>query len=519
MRAGVLRIGFDGAHERVARVRKAFQLHQHQAHAVPRRRGGRLVGQDLAIGLERQLEAAQMGQQQREIEPRADELRRELQRLPEALDGVFRVALVREDDADVVPRQRVPRIDFRRVPVGRERVRRLAGLMQHDAALVPELGRIGDLVDQRFVDLERIGEVALEEMDFGHRLAHQLPILAAFDREPILPQRLRVVALLPEREPEIVVRQLARLRDLGRGLVAQPLLGRFTLRAIAFQRKIRLRAGEWRIELNRALRCGAGVLMPPHVAQHERHQVVRVGIVRVERDGSLERGQRRLVQPAIVVDLAEIEVYDRRIGLLFHRAQQPFGRHLQPPAGLLGEAELDDRGHILRPVGQQLLEFRDGVFVGGENRVRAPHLPARVAIVGRAAELFLELGDAAVVVAGVVIRDLEIALRDLHARIELERARELFDRLGDEALLVVEDAQIVVRPRIRRIDPAGKRAEDREVTLGNRRSRRRHGQLRRMASKMALRDARSGRSRKWPRSPSRASMLNSVSTQNTKSRS
>src|SRR5438045_8277188 len=40
-----------------------------------------------------------------------------------------------------------------------------------------------------------------------------------------------------------------------------------------------------------------------------------------------------------------------------------------------------------------------------------------------------------------------------------------------------------------------------------------------MASKMALRDARSGRSRKWPRSPSRASMLNSVSTQNTKSRS
>ena len=81
-------------------------------------------------------------------------------------------------------------------------------------------------MDQRFVDLERIGEVALEEMDFGHRLAHQVTIFAAFDREPILPQRLRVVAFLPEREPEIVVCQLACLRDLGRGLVAQPLLGR-----------------------------------------------------------------------------------------------------------------------------------------------------------------------------------------------------------------------------------------------------------------------------------------------------
>src|SRR5206468_6753566 len=86
-------------------------------------------------------------------------------------------------------------------------------------------------------------------MDFGHRLAHQTPVFAALDREPVLAQRLCVVALLPEREPEVEMRELAALGDLGRGLLAQALLGRLALGAIALERQVRLRARERRVGL------------------------------------------------------------------------------------------------------------------------------------------------------------------------------------------------------------------------------------------------------------------------------
>jgi hypothetical protein len=46
-----------------------------------------------------------------------------------------------------------------------------------------------------------------------------------------------------------------------------------------------------------------------------------------------------------------------------------------------------------------------------------------------------QLRHAAVVVAGVEIGDLEIALRDLHFRVELERARERGDASPNKPLL------------------------------------------------------------------------------------
>src|SRR5437667_4275699 len=46
-----------------------------------------------------------------------------------------------------------------------------------------------------------------------------------------------------------------------------------------------------------------------------------------------------------------------RSGLLLDGAHEPFGRHLQPAPRLLGEPQLDDRRHVLRLVGEQLLEF------------------------------------------------------------------------------------------------------------------------------------------------------------------
>ena len=85
------------------------------------------------------------------------------------------------------------------------------------------------------------------------------------------------------------MRELGALGDLGRRHVAQSLLGGLAFGAIALQRQVCLGARERRIELDRALGSGACVLMAPHVAEHERHQVVRVGVVGVERDGALQR--------------------------------------------------------------------------------------------------------------------------------------------------------------------------------------------------------------------------------------
>ena len=371
MRAGVLRIRLDGPHERVARVGKAFQLHQHQADAVPRGRGCRLAGEDLTIRLERELEAAQMGQEQREVEPRADELRRELERLPKRFDRILGAALVREDHPDVVPRERVAGIHLRRLTVRDHGVRRPPRLMQHDTPLVPELRRIGDFVDERLVELERVREVALEEVHLRHRLAHQPPILAALDREAIFAERFGVIALLPEREPEVVMRQLAAFHHFRRGLLAQPVLGRLALGAVPLQRQVGLRACERRVQLNRALGGGARVLMTTHVAQHERHQIMGVGVVRIERDRALQRGQRGLVQAAIVVDLPQVEVHDARIGLLLRGVLEPLGRDLQPASRLLGETELDNRRHVFRLVGEQRFEFGDRFLESAQNRVRA----------------------------------------------------------------------------------------------------------------------------------------------------
>ena len=115
-----------------------------------------------------------------------------------------------------------------------------------------------------------------------------------------------------------------------------------------------------------------------------------------------------------------------------------------------------------------------------------------------------------------MVGDLEVFLGDLHARVELQGAEELLDRLGDEALLIVENAEVVVRPRIGGIDAAGERAEDREIAFGEGGPGHGEPQVSRMASKMARRLARSGSSRKCPRSlRSGSSNRNWVSTQNT----
>ncbi len=157
---GVVRVGLDCADERVARVREALELDQHDPDAVPRGRGVGLVRENLAVGFERQLKAAQVEEEQREVEPRGDEFRAQTQRRAKPLDCLVGGALLGQHHADVVPGERVLGIDLDRPAVGVERVGRASYLVQHDAAFVPQLRRVGVFAQQTLVQLEGRREVA-----------------------------------------------------------------------------------------------------------------------------------------------------------------------------------------------------------------------------------------------------------------------------------------------------------------------------------------------------------------------
>src|SRR6185295_19617849 len=90
----------------------------------------------------------------------------------------------------------------------------------------------------------RLGILA-EDVDLRRRLEHEVAVFALLEREPILPKRLVEIALLAEREPEIVARELAVAAHLH--LATAPLLaGRdgvlVALRLILLDGQIRLRA-------------------------------------------------------------------------------------------------------------------------------------------------------------------------------------------------------------------------------------------------------------------------------------
>src|SRR5439155_8242436 len=107
-------------------------------------------------------------------------------------------------------------------------------------------------------------------MDLRHGLAYEPPVFAALDREAILAQRLRVVAFLPEREPQVVMRELAAFGDLRLRLFAQPVLGRLPLGTVALQGQVGLGAGERRVELDGPLGRGARLLVAAPVAERQR---------------------------------------------------------------------------------------------------------------------------------------------------------------------------------------------------------------------------------------------------------
>jgi len=367
--------------------------------------------------------------------------------------------------------------------------------------------------EQLVVELHRLLRLAPQQVHLRHRLLDQHRVFGALECLRILVQRFAVVALLPEGEAEVEVRELPVGVHLHlRGTPARACRGQLleALGARLVDDEVRLGARQRRIELNR-LACDAlGVLVTAHVAEHESHQVVRVGILRVELDRLLERLERPFVHAAIVQRLADVEVDDGALRIEREGALQVAERAVQIPVGAFGEAELDERADVVGVIPKQRLELARGVGRLAEQRVRPPELPPRVAVCWLESQPLLQLRDALVVVAGVEVGDLEVALRDLHLLVELERAHERADGFLVQPLVVVQHPEVVVRPGVRRIDPPGERPQHFTVAFRGE-SRHDHGgwfrYATRTARRMACSDAGSGSNRKKPRSRSSTSVM------------
>src|SRR5690242_13307032 len=85
-------------------------------------------------------------------------------------------------------------------------------------------------------------------------------------------------------------------------------------------------------------------------------------------------------------------------------------------------------------------------------------------IVRIGAQAFLELLEATLENPALTVGDLEISARYSHALVEREGARESENRLLRQPFSEVEDSEVVVRARVRRIDSASERPKDVDLT-------------------------------------------------------
>ena len=435
---------------------------------------------------------------QREVESRRVEAGLPLEGGPERGHRGVGAGCTGPEDAEVVPGEGVGAVGGDRVLVRGGGLIATAGLVQADAALVPQLRHPRVLPQQLVVELERRRMVPPQQVHLRHRLQHERAVLARLQRHAVFAQRLGEVALLPEREPELVVRERIPLQRYAIGIgacAARPprlprLRGLLALRHQPLEREVRLRPRQHGVERNGALGRPQRALVQSHVAVDEREQVVRFGVVGIVPDGGLERLERRVVEPAVVERFALVEPRDGAAGIELGGEREAAARRLDAAARLLGKAQVNQRGNIGGRAGEEFLERLCRQVVPAQARVGAAQFPACLAVVGRAAQAFLELRHAAIVEAALAVGQLEVVLRHLHARVDLERAGERGDRLADHALLVVEDPEVVVRAGVRRVDATRERPEDGEVAIGERWTRHR---VRRCGWRRRWRAARAGR--------------------------
>ena len=198
----------DRAAERVARVLEAPELHEHQTHAVPRHRAGRLLGQRLLVLLQRRAELAALEGEQAQVEPRREQRpvarrapggtprspRRASPRGPAPRRGCSRRAGRRSRCRPRARTRRSPR-PAGRPGGGRRPARSTAWASRGSRGPAPRTARARRRAPARSRCTSAI----------ACRLRRRSS--PASSARPVLPQRLLVVALLPQREAQIEMRE------------------------------------------------------------------------------------------------------------------------------------------------------------------------------------------------------------------------------------------------------------------------------------------------------------------------
>ena len=350
VRLGVVGASMDRAPERIARILELLELREHEPDAVPRHRLFRLGREHLAVRFESELHALPSEEQQREVEPGLHEGRLRRQRGAEGIDRGFRLAGVILRDAQVVVRDGVRRIEGERATIAFRGRRMLPLLMQRDAALAPDLGRVLLRENDLVIELDGGRRILLQEMHLGHCLPHEIFILVSLEREIVLLERFGVIALLAEGETEVVVREMAVGGQLERGRAALLARGHELVvprRVVAIEGEVRLCARERRIELNGALGGSTRLFVATDVAEHEADEIERIRILGRELDRAVQRGERLIVEPAVVQHLANVLVHQRALVVERERALEPALCLFEIAVRLLGEPQLHDRSHVV----------------------------------------------------------------------------------------------------------------------------------------------------------------------------
>jgi hypothetical protein len=160
-----------------------------------------------------------------EIEPCSEGRKVALEGTAEGGGGAVPVGFVGAGHSDVVPGEPVAGVDLDGSLVGVDGLLAPARLVEADPALIPELGRVAVVAHQAVVQLQGRSQLPAEQVNLGHGLQVEPSVLSRLERQPVLPQRLVVIALLPEREAEIEVGEERALDGLrGRGTPALPRL-------------------------------------------------------------------------------------------------------------------------------------------------------------------------------------------------------------------------------------------------------------------------------------------------------
>ena len=212
--------------------------------------------------------------------------------------------------------------------------------------------------------------------------------------------------------------------------------------------------------MNRTLCRCTGFLVTPRLTQQERNEIVDFCIVGVQLGRTGERFERLRLLSAIVQHLTQVKMSHGAFRLQLHRLLEPFGGGVEVTALLLRQSELRDRRYVVRPVGQQLRELRDGRLVLSQRCVSATQLPPRIPLFWILPQPFPQFCDLAVVVSRLGVRNLEIALGHRHLGIQFERDAKSLDSVFDQSFLEIEYAKVVVSPGIGGIDTTGEGTKD-----------------------------------------------------------